>query len=158
MSRNVTQNARNVIYASNTDKALFTLITISHSTITTPYRFINNTVALTSRGNVYIPSNFSFTLPNDSDGLIKEASLSICNVDREILTIIQKLSTTPTITMEVVLDNAMDEVEVGPYYFTIKSINASLSTLTGNLTSNCHIDDTMSTVRYTPQTFPGMYQ
>lgn len=60
------------------------LLEISHSQLGTPIRIVNDTQDLVSGGNTYTAFAFRITLPQDIDGQLPRAQLTIDNVGREL--------------------------------------------------------------------------
>lgn len=55
--------------APYSDKAFLTLLTVEHTTLSTPLRIVRNNEDVTSNGNVYTAFPFEVELPNSSDDI-----------------------------------------------------------------------------------------
>ncbi|MDH5393949.1 MAG: DUF1833 domain-containing protein [Gammaproteobacteria bacterium] len=61
------------------------LLEISHADLTTPVRVVKDNVDLTSNGDLFVAMPFDITLPDDPQGGLPKASLSIDNVGKELM-------------------------------------------------------------------------
>ncbi len=158
MSRALTPTARRAVYSSSSDEVFLTLLSISHDDLEDDLRFVADFQDIVSNGETYSACAFEYTLPDDIDGSVSSPTVTICNVDRSILTVVRTISTAPVFTISIVLASDPDTVEVGPYEYYLESVSYDALTITGTLTSNLYMDDNASTIRYSIKTFPGMFE
>jgi len=65
-------------------EAVLFLLEIHHPNFETPIRLVNDVQDITVLGNLYLACPFEITLPDDNDGQVSKASLSVDNIGREL--------------------------------------------------------------------------
>lgn len=61
------------------------LLEISHASLTTPVRVVNDMQDLTSNGNLFIACPFRYVLPDDFENQLPKARLAVDNVGRDLM-------------------------------------------------------------------------
>lgn len=102
---------RQAVLARESSAAILLLLTLDHETWAEPYRFVNRESDLISRGETYVGFHFELDLPDDEPGRVPRVTLSISNVDRRITDELRKLVTPFTALVEVIREEAPDDVE-----------------------------------------------
>jgi hypothetical protein len=156
MPRTLSNTALASINAQATSEVWLVLLTISHPTIGTPIRLVNNNENVTSRSNTYLAFPFEIELPGEDPDQPPKASLRIDNVDRRVVQTIRSISAPPTVTVEVILASAPDNVEVAFTNMTLRNAQYDVGTVTGDLTFDSIYTEPV-TLTMTPNRFPGMF-
>jgi hypothetical protein len=108
--------------AQETAEVFLVCVTISHPTLTEPYLLVNDQVPLVRTAGTFQPFAFDASLPNEQDDQLPQPTISIDNIDNEILKAIRTIPLPrPTITLEVVLASSPNTVEAGPFIFSVLS-------------------------------------
>jgi hypothetical protein len=84
MSRTYTSAARRNLLATSADEPFLVLLEITHPDLSVPVRVVNDTQDITVSGNDFVACAFDVTLPDDTDGQIPQAQISVDNVGREL--------------------------------------------------------------------------
>lgn len=158
MSRSVSADLYNAILAQETDKALFVLIEIDHADLDEPIRIVNNTESVTSNGVTYQPYWFTIAFPAEENGRLKEAKLVMDNTDRQIVEAVRSISTSPTVSLKVVLSSSPDTVEIALTGMTLKNVAYDASTVSGELVYEERVLRQIPGLYITPEDFPGAYK
>lgn len=82
--RNYSSAARENLLATSADEPFLVLLEITHADLAVPVRVVNDTQNLTSNGVEFIGCPFDVTLPDDVDGQVPQAKLSIDNIGRDL--------------------------------------------------------------------------
>jgi hypothetical protein len=82
--------------------------------------------------------------------------LRIDNVDRRVVQTIRSITAPPTVTLEVILASAPNNVEVSFTNMTLRNAQYDSSTVSGELTFDA-IYTEPATLTMTPSRFPGMF-
>jgi len=93
---------------------LLTLVTITHATLTPPFRCVLNGEAITSRGNEYVAAAFAFLPPEQTQDGIKPARFRIENIESSLIELLRSVAGTddpPQATFEFIYASAPDLVE-----------------------------------------------
>lgn len=78
--------ARGNVLATSAKEPLCALIEITHPDLVVPVRVVNNSVDVVSNGATFVACAFELTLPDDIEGQVPKATLSVDNVGQELTT------------------------------------------------------------------------
>lgn len=157
MPRALSTAAKQAIFAQETAQAALCLLTITGTGIGVPLRFVNNQVDVVSRGNSYLGVAFMVSLPDERDDSPARVTISLDNVDRALVSAIRTLTVAPTITLEVVFSAALDTVEAGPFAFTLRNVDYTADTISGELRFEDFLNESFPADSFTPNNFPGLF-
>lgn len=158
MTREYSARWRANINAVNGDEPALCLLEIDHADLAAPIRVVNDVENLTSNGDLFAAAAFDITLPNDLEGQMPSASLSIDNVDESIGDSIEATGGARGATCRVmqVLRSYPDVIE---WETTLKLKRIVLKG--GRVASQLGYDDILNipgiAVVYSPVTAPGLY-
>lgn len=157
MSRPLSSTALKAAFASETGELWLTLFTVDHPQLTEPIRVVCDTHDIVSRGDTYIGCPFQFDLPADDGESVPRVTVRIDNVDRQIVANLRAVSSSPTVTMEVILASQPDVLEAGPFVMTMKTATYDALVVEGEL----GFEDVLTTAypadTYTPSLAPGLF-
>lgn len=156
MSRSLTAAAVRAVLAQETDAVFLELLTISHPDIAT-VRVVNNTLPITSRGNVYDGFPFSLRLPQDVAERLGTVQLTVNNVDRRLVEAIRSVPAPLTVSIEVVTAATPDLVEVGPFDCELFDVTGTMTTISGTLGFEPVLNRVFPAGKFDPQRFPGLF-
>lgn len=118
------------IYAQETAEVFLQLLTITHGSLASPVRLVNNPAAVTSRGQVYSPFPFLMRFHADQDSEIPNAELQTDNVSQELFVSLATITGQATVTAEIVLASSPDTVEYGPMTYKLIGYTGDAAQLT----------------------------
>lgn len=156
MSRTLSSTALASAHAQETGEVWLVLLTITHSTLPTPIRVVNNTEDITSRGLLFQGFPFRIVLPGESSDGPVHASLEFDNVERTAIAAIRTTNSPPSVTIEVILASAPDTVELSFAGLQLREANYDALTISGEL----HFESLMNepiTLSMTPSRLPGLF-
>lgn len=143
--------------AAETDEVIVTLVVISVDDVPVLY-LCDNRENINSNGNDYIACSFAVVLPDQSSDGAKTCKLQIDAVDPSVYKIIKSsIHHKITCDVSVVLASTPDVYEEGPLHFILRNISASAGIITGELYDVYIQDKKLTSVSYTPDSFPGLY-
>lgn len=154
--RTLSNAARTAIYAQQTDKVFLIILDISHADFADTIRIVNDYSDVTSNGNVYTAFPFTVTLPKESEEVTK-ATLVIDNVSRTLIDEIRTITTPPDVSLNIILSDTPDIVEVGPFNFKLKQVTYDQLTIQGSLDFEDVLFGNFPNETFTPQNHPGMF-
>ena len=155
MSRSMSLTAREAMFAPQTMEVFLVLLTISHDDLGTDLRFVYNQEDIESRGEDYIAYPFTISLPDDDGETLARVTLTIDNVDRQIVQAVRMISSAPAVTMEIVLASDPDTVEAGPFNFTMTNAEYNSLTVQGELSHEDILNEGFPGDSFIPAQFPG---
>lgn len=156
----VSANFTNELYKPQTSIALFTLVEITHTQIST-IRLVDNNEAITYLTNTYSPMALTFEMPSESGELVTNASLQIDNIDRTVILALRTITTTerPEVTVTIISDlNGTITKERGPYTFILKDIAYDLYSIKLSLSYNDELTYAFPTISMTPENCPALFR
>lgn len=153
----VSQTFKQAFFQQQTDEVPLLILTIAHADLASPIRVVNNTENITSGGNVYVAFPFEIKLPNLSSEDMPRATITICNVDRQIVQAIRSISSKPDITLSLILAGDPNTIEVGPYEFKLSGVSYDAFTVEGTLSYDNFLDEPYPGDKFTPGQFPGLF-
>ncbi len=158
MSRTLSPAATRAAFDQQTAEAFLFRLQIDHPSFAAPLRFINDQVDHTDvGGNTWTAYPFALTLPNDTDEEVSQVTLSIDNVDRQIVQQIRAISGEPTVSLWVVLGSDIDDIVAGPYQFSLQNANWTALVVSGTLGFEPILNLAWPAHQFTPDTAPGMF-
>ena len=125
--------------ALETPNAWLMLMTIVPAVGDTMY-IVNNTEAITSNGQEYIAYPFAPVLSTDDGEKLPEVSIVIDNVHRDLVEAIRTLLDPPTVTIQLVLSEYPDDVEMTISDLVLRNVTYDQFTIQGKL----YTDDLLS--------------
>lgn len=159
MPRIVSETALAAMLAQQTEQIFLICLTISHTSLASPIRLVNDTLELETSEGTYLPFPFMAVLPEDSEETITGITVRIDNVDQRVIEALRSITTAPTMTMSVRLRSTPDTVEAGPYVFQMKSAVYDAQTIDATLSfEEDFLTEPFPKDSFTPQTTPGLFR
>ena len=154
------------VNASETGEAYIILLTIQHPDLSDDIRISNDPTQLLptaqvrgtiSNGDEYIFLPFDFAFPNQEPDTSPRAQLRIDNVSREISTIIDSITSSPTIQIDVVLSSTPDIIELQLKDFKLNRTETNIAMVIGDITVEHFDQEPYPAGRFNPSGFPGLF-
>lgn len=164
----ISDNLRQAAYAQDTDVAVIVLLTLSNDTMDEPIRVCSvpvekftdlgeNVYGVTSNGNRYLFLPFEIELPQDDKTGAVSAKLTIDNVTREIIQYARQTRSLLNVSVQVILSNDLNYVEMEYNNFKLRNINYNALTISGDLSIDYLGLEPFPAGRFTPSGFPGLF-
>lgn len=156
MSNNLTNVLKGEMFSQASGDPFLMLIELSHPSFDT-IRLVNNTVNVTSRANEYQAFPVRITLPTDDGETAREVTIEFDNVSRELVNEFRTVTDFIDVKIEMVLASNLDYVEIELDELKIRDISYNLNTIQAKLFSDDFLNTELSSERYTPTNFPGIF-
>lgn len=164
----ISENLRQAAYAQDTDIAVIVLLTLSNDNMEEPIRVCSapvekftdlgeNVYGVTSNSNRFVFLPFEIELPQDDKTGAVSAKLTIDNVTREIVQYARQTRNVLNVTLQVVLSNNLDYVELEYKNFKLRNISYDGLTVSGDLSIDYLGLEPFPAGRFTPSGFPGLF-
>lgn len=167
----VSLDFRTAAYSQETGRYLIALLTISHPDLdddillsTDPtaelVALTTNTEKIygtTSRGNDYIFFPLRLGIPDDTDDGPGDMTIEIDNIHRGYIAAIRSIFTPAEVTVELVLDNALDTVEAQWPAFQMVNIKYDASLITATMKLETEDREPFPAGSFTPSYFRGLF-
>lgn len=147
---------RAAVNAQQTDEVFLVLLMITHPSIPTPLRFVNDYQNCTSGGQVYTAFPFKITFPESGGTTLGQATLTIDNVDLSISEAVQNIFGPPVVTLTVVLASSPDTIEWGPFSLYLRQVTVTALTVEGTLYYEDILNEPFPAGTFDPKTAPGL--
>jgi hypothetical protein len=149
--------ALRAINAQSTGEVFLVLLILSHPAMDQALFFVNNYADVVSNGITYVAWPFDMPMPETGGDTLPSITLTIDNIDRRIGEAIQNINTPIDVTLQVVLASNPNVVELGPLSLRMRSVDVSLTTITGTLVYEDLLNEPFPYETYTPATAPGLF-
>jgi hypothetical protein len=157
MPRQLSAAAARAIIARETAEVFLACLTISGPGLPT-LRCVNDTQPLVRASGTFYPYPFEVLLPEDTDAAAPTARLRVDNIDREVTRALDEYSGVPQVTLEIVLASSPDTVEMGPFEFSILSVDYDAVVITATLGyEEDFLNQAVPAQSYTPTSSPGLF-
>lgn len=165
----ISANFRSSAYASETGRVPILLITFTHDDIVTPIRISTDPTqrvletdeivayGTISRGDTFAFLPVSFRLPDDTDTGPGNMQIELDNVDRALIETIRSIQSPISVKVEIVMDNALDTVDITWPEYLLTGITYDASTITGTMSLENLMREPFPGVSFTPNTAPGVF-
>ena len=135
------------------------LLKIEHADIAQPIRVVNNTVAITSGGDVYNAFPFEIRLPDNLEDAPPRSRLRIDNVSREIGQAFRNMTGVPaSITIEIVRQDDPDTIELSWPALRLVNVRWDFLAVEGDLEFEDLVREPYPFLTFSPAEFPGVVQ
>ncbi len=155
--RSFSTNAMKAVTAQETKEAFITLLTLSHADLAEPIRVCDDKVNLVSNGNTFQAFPFELPLPNESEDRPPVATLTIGNVDRQIVQALRSITSAVDVLIEIVLASTPDTVEMSLPDFKLKEADYNQLVVTGELSVEHLESKPFPPHAFVPSGFPALF-
>lgn len=164
----ISENFRQAAFSQETDVAVIVLLTLSTPDLPDNIRVCNvpvekfadlgdNVYGVTSNSQRYLFLPFDITLPQDDKTGAVSAKLTIDNVNRQIVQYARETKKTLNVSIQVILSNALDYVELEYNDFKLSNVSYDGFSVSGDLTVDYLGFEPFPAGRFTPSGFPGLF-
>lgn len=156
MGNNLSNQLLAEMFNQESDDPFLMLVTLSHPSFSTIY-LVNDIVNQFSRGNEYEAFPMTIKLPTDDGESIREASIEFDNVSLELIDELRSVDSPMDINIEMVLASDLDTVQLAFTELKLKGIQYDRNKISAKLYMDSFFDVEMTSEKYSPTTFPGMF-
>jgi len=150
----------------HSDQPFITLLTISHSSLTTPIRVCDDAVVtlstgvpgVISGGYEFVQLPFEVQLPNQEADTPPRARIAIDNVSKEVTTAIAEITSPPSITLQIALAADPNVIELDLPGFQIEQVSFDALVIEGDLIIEQLEAEPYPAGRFLPSGFPGLFR
>ena len=145
------------IFKPESGDCFLTLLTISHISLPSPIHLVNNTEDVVSNSITYSKFPFRINLPADDGESPGEVSLVLDNVSLELIGALRTITDPLDVNLKMILGSIPDDIQLELTDLKIGSINYDAQTISGKLYQDNFMSSSMTSERYQPTNFPGLF-
>lgn len=145
------------LFKQETEEVFLVLLTIDHPELSNPIRLVNNTEDITSNGNLFTAFPFKIVMPLADPNSQPRASIEVDNIDRQIVTAIRTITSSPTVTLQVIMASAPNTIEVEFTDFKLQDTSYNGFTVSGTLSMENYLLEPYPADQFVPSNFPGIF-
>lgn len=145
------------LFAQNSNDPFLTLVTLEHSSFSSPIRLVNNTVNITSRGETYQAFPMRIRFPADDGETIRDFQIEFDNVSLMLIEEIRTVTDSIDVTIEMVLASIPDVVQISQTDLKIASLQYNKQRISAKVILDNFLNTEMTSERYGPTNFPGLF-
>ena len=145
------------LYKQESEDPFLMLLTLTHDDFA-PIYLVNNTEPIVSRGKSFIPFPVKITLPADDGETQREVAIEFDNASAALIAALRSVITPIEVTIEMILASAPDRVEIEIGELKIKNITYNKTSIQGRLFMDDFLNTEMTSEKYSPTNFPGLFQ
>lgn len=158
MARNYSTAYKSTLAEVSADETPLILLEITHASLGTTVRICNDTIDVTSNGNLYIAMPFRCTLPDDFENRIPKASLSIDNVSKDLMQWIESSNGAKNAQVRFIqiMRSRPNTIE-WEITLTMFNVKATVQEITGELGFQNLFSKPAISIQYRPENSPGVF-
>lgn len=145
------------LMAQESEDPFLVLATLTHTSFAEPIYLVNNSEDIVSNGITFSAFPFRLRLPPDDGEKAREAQIEFDNVSLELIELIRSVTTRIDIKLEMVLASVPDDIQYSLEELKISNISYNRSTIVASLIMDDFLHGGLTSERYTPTNFPGLF-
>lgn len=157
MSNELSNALKAQLYANESTDPFLQLVTLNHESFSTPIYLVDNSEEIVSNGNTFLPFPMKIILPQDDSEVDKQVRISFDNVSRFLVDELRSITTPIDVKIEMVLASNPDIVEVKLEELQLRNISMTLQQIEGTLVLDDFLRTELTSEKYTPTNFPGLF-
>lgn len=132
------------------------LVTFEHESFPA-VRVVNNSEDIVSRGDTFLAFPISVQLPSDDGESQRRVALEMDNVSRFMMDQVRSVVTPIRVKLEMILASIPDVVQMSLEELQVQKINYNKSKVSMDLVLDNFLNVEMTSERYTPNNYPGLF-
>lgn len=144
------------LFAQESSDPFLTLVTLSHDSFDT-IRLVNNSVNITSRGDVFTAFPMKIRFPVDDGETARDFTIDFDNVGLELIEEIRTVTTPISVKIELILASIPNEVQISQEDLLIEALTYNDKKISAKIALDNFLSTEMTSERYNPSNFPGLF-
>ena len=155
MSNQLSAEVKAQIFSQESNDPFLTLVTLEHEDFT--IKLVNNTTDINSRASVFYAMPMKIRLPADDGETTRDFSIEFDNVSLEIISQLRQVTGDINVTIEFILASLPNVVQMSHENLLLRGITYNAKTITASIVFDDFLAIGMTSEKYTPSTFPGLF-
>ena len=156
VSNELSDEVKSQLFAQESDDPFLTLVTLSHNTFIA--RLVNNSSDIVSNGFTFTAFPMKIRLPVDDGETARDFSIELDNVSLVLIQNLRSVTGGIGVTIQLILASMPNVIQMEHTDLIIRAINYNAKTISARIVLDNFLTVEMTSERYTPTNFPGMFQ
>lgn len=157
MSNELSNALKAQLFSNESTDPFLQLVTLEHEDFLNPIYLVDNNEQIISNGKTFIPFPMKIILPQDDAETDKQVRISFDNVSRLLVDELRSITTPISVKIEMVLASNPNIVEMVLDELQLRNITMTLQRVEGTLVLDDFLRTELSSEKYTPTNFPGLF-
>lgn len=157
MANDLSTLLKEQLYGQVSDDPFLALFTLNHPSFAAPFRLVNNSEDIISRGETFQFYPVSVVLPDDNTESARQVRLRLDNIDLTIISELRKVTTPISVKLEMVLASDPDTVQYSLDELSLRNISYDLNYINATLALDDFLSVGLTSERYTATRYPGIF-
>lgn len=157
MSNELTPELKSQMFSQESDDPFLTLLTLSHLETSWAARLVNNSSDIVSNGYTFTAFPMKIKLPVDDGEQARDFTITIDNVSLELIQTLRTVTTAINVKIEMVLASMPNVVQLSFDDLQIRTIAYDAKQITAKIVLDNFLTVGMTSERYNPTNFPGLF-
>lgn len=144
------------IFSQESDDPFLTLVTLTHTSFTA--RLVNNSSDVVSGGFNFTAFPMKIRLPVDDGETARDFAIEFDNVSLDLITNLRSVTGDIGVKVQLILASMPDVIQVEYTDLFIRSVSYNAKTISARVVMDSFLAIEMTSERYTPSIYPGLFQ
>ncbi len=156
MSNEISTELKAQLFAQDSADPFLTLVTLTHTTFTA--RLVNNGSDVVSNGFTFTAFPMTVRLPVDDGETSRDFSIEFDNVSLDLITNLRSVTGDIGVKIQLILASMPDVIQMEHVDLLVRSVNYNSQRVSALIVLDNFLTVEMTSERYTPSNFPGMFE
>ena len=155
MSNALSNELKQQLFAQESNDPFLTLVTLTHASFTA--RLVNNSVDIVSNGETFTAFPMKITLPVDDGETSRDFTIEFDNVSLDLIANLRSVTDDIGVKIELILASLPDVIQMSHEDLVIRTITYDKSRISARIVLDNFLSVGMTSEKYTPILYPGMF-
>lgn len=156
MPNELSAQLKRQLFGQESDDPFLALVTLSHGSFVA--RLVNNSVDVTSNGQTFTALPMKIRLPVDDGETARDFVLELDNVSLELLASMRSITGDIAVKIELILASMPDVIQMSHEDLVIRAVTYNKQRISARVVLDSFLSVEVTSERYTPSSYPGMFQ
>lgn len=156
MANNISPALLAQLYAQESDVPFLMLVTLTHPSFST-IRLVNNSEDIVSNGNTFLAFPMRIKMPVDDGETTREVSIEFDNVSLDLIDELRLVTSPIDVKVELILSSNPNQVQISLEELKLRNVSYNKQRVTAKLYLDSFLNIELTSERYTPKNFPGLF-
>ena len=155
MSNSISNEVKAQIFSQESDDPFLTLVTLSNPSFTA--RLVNNSRDIVSNGFTFTSFPMKIRMPVDDGETTRDFTIEFDNVSLDLIENLRSVSGDIGVKIELILASIPNVIQMSHADLLIRAVTYDSKRISAQIVLDSFLAVEMTSERYTPSNFPGMF-